>query len=297
MNNKIVALFLIISISLILIILCIKSRENIHENYDPYKYYNKAISNVIETLNELELEWWLTEGTLIGALRYGGNFGQLSNFEQAVDSDIDVMVRAHSQEHWKILAPIIGQKLLDLGWGYYKITHTENQTEFNDKLYVSFSLKNIIGPFDLHADIHMYQVDENKNIAHTLDKCRDLTKKYPKLYPFGNWGGRVPYKGFIVDDKGNLGKCLHNGKIANCPFQAVEFLNGHYGKESEKSDTCIPNEKIEAFTRKSLLEKFKWEKSPKFTIQDLYCIYNRVRDIHERGFQSYYNDIKKLLNI
>ena len=41
-------------------------------------------------------EWWPTEGTLIGILRYGQNFYTLDNIIHASDSDIDVMIRINS---------------------------------------------------------------------------------------------------------------------------------------------------------------------------------------------------------
>ena len=67
--------------------------------------YNKTVKTVFQIINSTGKEWWPTEGTLIGILRYGHNF-DLSNYSFSpigTDTDIDIMIRVDDDVEWKQL--------------------------------------------------------------------------------------------------------------------------------------------------------------------------------------------------
>ena len=56
--------------------------------------YERAINDVLDALDVVGVTDWLTEGTLIGLLRYGRNDNPATR--RSVDHDVDVMVEVVS---------------------------------------------------------------------------------------------------------------------------------------------------------------------------------------------------------
>ena len=94
------------------------SRQNFTNSHSSITSYNKAANQIFTVLDDLNLEWWPTEGTLIGCLRWGSNFGMTENGMLVTDTDIDVMVRVKDDQNWQVVKKEIEKRLktLDPEW-------------------------------------------------------------------------------------------------------------------------------------------------------------------------------------
>ena len=191
------------------------------------RQYDKAIKEVFRLLNSLGVEWWPTEGTLIGILRYGNNFARddLSFAPLGTDIDIDVMVRVDDDQDWTDLRSAIKKKLSLAGWANCQTLGIEGCSDgkFTCSTFHTVNSKTWIEP--LHLDLHRYMVDSSDNLAF-------MTRTKTRGYPFQYWGNSIKYRGGLVDGYGRLGVALYDDTPVPCPLNAVELLshwnNGEY---------------------------------------------------------------------
>lgn len=241
------------------------------------KFYDSAAEELFAFLNTLGVEWWPTEGTLIGILRYGANIVNLPSFGKiSTDTDIDIMIRAESDEDWKKLRQRLTKEIPRLSkFTSCKNVRAANKTETHDKLYCHTEkyINNEEG--HIHADIHRYIVNEEKNYAYTKTTPGDDLS-----YPFQYWGNRIPYRGMITDDNGKLKKAKYNMLTVPCPFNPVEILKHWNDHEYGKGDIRYPYK--QAFGETGKFHKFSMDSKDRKYIQDKWM------ELQKEGFKSFY---------
>ena len=158
--------------------------------------YDEAAKTVFQILISIGKEWWPTEGTAMGILRFGQNF-DLSNYSFSpigTDTDIDIMIRVDDNAEWKNIKIILQGELKNASkhWHGCKISAA---AEVGDKLtcWTNYT----VGDFLVHTDIHRYQVNEKDNYAF-------MTQSDTLKYPFQKWNNKMVHKGGIADENGML---------------------------------------------------------------------------------------------
>jgi len=204
--------------------------------------YHKAAKQVFTILNKLKVEWWPTEGTLIGMLRWGDNFGTIHDGILATDTDIDVMIRVKDEEEWNQLKQQIETELLkDSLWTNCEeldaggITRLPKFTCYTSHTFGRKCYHND----NIHLDLHSYMVDEEQNLIFMDPICK-ISDKCKDKYPFQNWNGKAPYRGLIVDNKGDLAQAKFNDMVVPCPFKALELLGKWHGNEYVDGELHLP---------------------------------------------------------
>jgi hypothetical protein len=84
--------------------------------------YERAINDVLRALDIVEVTYWVTEGTLIGLLRYGRNDHPATR--RSVDHDVDVMVEVASPAEWERVAVELSHHLGAAGWSDFQMMTT-----------------------------------------------------------------------------------------------------------------------------------------------------------------------------
>lgn len=255
--------------------------------------YNQHTESLFGLLNRMGLEWWPTEGTLIGVLRYGGNFAKLPTLGYiATDTDIDIMVRAESDEQWKVVSETLSKQITQLsGFKTCRLMKAANQPNVMDKItcytddYIFTSQGKETG-YDIHTDIHRYLVNEKDNYAYTNSSPTGLH------YPFQYWNNKIPYRGCICDDNGKFKKAIFNSIDIPCPFQATQILQHWNGGEYSASQVAIPAGGI--IKRDNVYKFVNNEKEGALPINHLDREYLEKisQKLHDRGYASFYESYR-----
>jgi len=290
---------LFIILLLLLILLIISNKIYIYESFsdkkilfeNEKKIYNNNAEELFKFLNSLNLEWWPTEGTLIGILRYGSNFGKLPSIgDIATDTDIDIMIRVESDKEWVELSKILENKITKIGnFDYCKLMWAGNKGGEKDKLTCYTKYK--IGGYNIHTDIHRYLVNEKENYAYTN------TINNNKSYPFQYWNNKIPYRGIITDINGKMRKAKYNSVTVPCPYKASKILQLWNDGEYIKDDIIYP---IGGVIIKD--NEYKWidsEKNKPFQLTklDKKYLHETWLKLRNNGFESFIENREKLSNI
>lgn len=245
---------------------------------DPKNFFKNSFGYLVEILKDRE--WWVCEGTLIGALRFGSNFGKLDTYlEMAVDTDIDIMVRVDNKEDFKQLKKYISSELND--WK----TETEKIGGIFKKIVCSPKKSvNLCGQ-GIHFDIHPYIVDENDNTVYMDIKAKNEKCEY--LYPFQKWNGSVPYYDFIVDKQGKFLKGKIDNYDINIPYKYMEILSKWNGGEYKPEGLPYPT------SNPCILKGTKWELKGGKEDWDGYAGHATLNTKDKNILESYKNNLKK----
>lgn len=288
-NKKLYILSVLILILLVLSIIFDDNhrRETLVSSHSLIKDYNSAAKQIFTIMNELNLEWWPTEGTLIGCLRWGSNFGMTENGMHASDTDIDIMVRVKDDQNWQVIKKEIEKRLKtqDPEWIKFE-SHNHNIGISRDPKFSCYYNKRWGSKCrndDIHVDIHSYMVDEKNNHIF-MDPVCNGNDKCANKYPFQKWGGFAPYRGLIVDKNGLFKKCKFGDMILNCPYQAIKLLSNWNDNEYGTGDdlhlprgNCIFKNSCWKLTDNNLsnIDKQKLK--------------NIAKKLHDQGFESFYS--------
>jgi len=233
--------------------------------------YIKHARNLFTLLNKMGVEWWPTEGTLIGILRYGSNFEKLPSIGHlATDTDIDIMIRSDSDEHWKKLREKLKKEIYGIGFNSY------SEKVYNKLVWkLVCGTKDYIGGWDIHSDIHRYIVNEKENYA---------SSNIPH-YPFQLWSDKIPYKGVITDPSGKFRRAKFEDIIVPCPFKAAEILGSWNNKEYEKGTLKYPVGGV----FKNKYGRYSWYEGRvhKLTQEDKKYLYRIWENLQREGFESF----------
>jgi hypothetical protein len=293
-----------IIIFIIIIEICFYIIKNIYIYKKSSKYieekYNNAINDVLDIFINSKYEWWFTEGTLLGSLRFGGNFGVLHQFKQLVNSNIDIMIRVKTQEEWeKKMIPELIDKFKSKRWDKYSILSTNNTKEIY-KLKIKYDNKKyLLTNETIYINIHRYKVKNNivygneslVNFRSGEKENNNQKREECLIYPFNT--GKVKYKGFIVNNEGKFSKCLYNNREVPCIYKVEEFLR-IYG-----NDNYGYNEQIKIIINKKYNKRWIYNNIPKLCIRDLYRLYYYAKQLNDNGYRSYYDkmiNFKKEIN-
>jgi len=283
-----ISVSILIVLSVIIIYQEMPSRQNFTNSHSLITSYNKAAKQIFTVLDDLNLEWWPTEGTLIGCLRWGSNFGMTENGILVTDTDIDLMVRVKDDQNWEDVKKEIEKRLktLDPEWIKFE-SHNHDigisrEPKFSCYYNKRWGLK-CYGNDDIHVDIHSYMVDE-KNNRIFMDPVCNGNDKCANKYPFQKWGGYAPYRGLIVDDKGLFKKCKFGNMTLNCPYQSIKLLSNWNDKEYGTGDDLhLP--------RGNCVFKNSCWKNGDNTLSstDKLRLKNIAKKLHDGGFESFYS--------
>ena len=69
----------------VIVLFVVYAHPSKHTNNDLQKVYIEAATCVFRELNDMKREWWPTEGTLLGMIRWGDNFGKVHGGTLATD--------------------------------------------------------------------------------------------------------------------------------------------------------------------------------------------------------------------
>lgn len=242
-----------------------------------HRQYDEAAREVFRLLTSLGVEWWPTEGTLIGILRYGSNFARkdLSFAPLGTDSDIDIMVRVDDDQDWEDLRSTIKEKLNLVGWATCQNLGVEgsNDGKLTCATFHTVDSKLYIEP--LHLDLHRYIVDSTENLAF-------MTRTKTRGYPFQYWGNSIKYRGGLVDDHGRFGVALYDDTPVPCPLNAVELLshwnNGEYSNIRWPHGGCARVED----------DRLVYHENPvELNDKDEEILREIWGQLHERGYMSF----------
>lgn len=278
MNNK---YFIIVGLIIIFLFFLVKKRknkecmevvkkENDYFNNPQVKLYNECARQIYSLLNFLDVEWWVCEGTLIGMLRWGSNFGKIEDGLLVTDTDIDIMVRVHDDHDWDKLKSTIEKKLLSNKYWKTCASRNDNIGVQRDAKFTCYSGyifgKDCYGnEGNIHVDIHSYYVDEENNSIFMDPICNYYPEECKKKYPFQTWGGSAPYKGLIVDENGKFKTVKFLDMNIPCPFNYIEILKKWNDYEYKDGQLHLPYKN---------------------------CVFNNSWKIHEKELQE--SDLKLL---
>ena len=283
-----ISVSILIALLVIIIYQKMASRQNFTNSYSLITSYNKAANQIFTVLDDLNLEWWPTEGTLIGCLRWGSNFGMTENGMLVTDTDIDLMVRVKDDQNWQVVKKEIEKRLktLDPEWIKFESHNHDIGISREPKFSCYYNKRwglDCYGNDDIHVDIHSYMVDEKNNRIFMDPVCNDNNKCANK-YPFQKWGGFAPYRGLIVDDKGLFKKCKFENMILNCPYQSRKLLSNWNDNEyGTGEDLHLP--------RGNCVFKNSCWKNGDNTLSntDKLRLKNIAKKLHNEGFESFYS--------
>ena len=264
------------------------SRQNFFTSRSLISSYNSAANQIFTVLDDLNLEWWPTEGTLIGCLRWGSNFGMTENGALVTDTDIDVMVRVKDDQNWQVVKKEIEKRLktLDPEWIKFESHNHDIGISREPKFSCYYNKRwgsKCYGNDDIHVDIHSYMVDE-KNNRIFMDSVCNGNDKCANKYPFQKWGGFAPYRGLIVDKNGSFKKCKFGDMILNCPYQSRKLLSNWNDNEyGTGNDLHLPRGNC-------VFKNSRWKLTDnKLSDIDKQKLKNIAKELHDNGFESFYS--------
>eukprot|EP01083_Nonionella_stella_P163160 536210_1 len=181
-----------------------------------------VLFEVIDVVEATGLEHFVTEGTLLGLLRYGASEGvfpgQKCNF---LDNDFDIMIRVESKSHFHdVVRPLITQQLVKKGWLHCLNRHADKLTCYREK---------VLG---WRVDFYSFYEKDGK------------LRHFEMADPFGEefWKKEWPPPQELIYP---LKECLAYGRRISCPGRALEFIL--HAKPSMGSDMCevaMPDSKL-----------------------------------------------------
>lgn len=286
-------LYTLLSIGIIVLVV-INMRPTKHTNNDLQHIYTEAAMCVFHELKEMGREWWPTEGTLLGIIRWGDNFGELDGGTIATDVDIDVMIRVDDDEEWEQVRNELSARFLKkMGWTHCNVRKVNGISKSRKpKLtcYTPHDFGALCGPdSDIHVDIHRYMVDEKSNIIYTDRGCDVKPHLCKKKYPFQAWGGVAPYRGLIVNDNGEFSKAKFNSMDVPCPYMYDEILSKWNGNEYGSGKTLhIPAGQICLDIGNGKNNIFTWKKNGfDITGNDWTTLCKSAKKLESEGYASF----------
>ena len=283
-----ISVSILIALSVIIIYQEMAPRQNFTNSHSLITSYNKAANQIFTVLDDLNLEWWPTEGTLIGCLRWGSNFGMTENGVLVTDTDIDIMVRVQDDQNWQVVKKEIEKRLktLDPEWIKFESHNHDIGISREPKFSCYYNKRwglDCYGNDDIHVDIHSYMVDE-KNNSIFMDPVCNGNNKCVNKYPFQKWGGFAPYRGLIVDDKGLFKKCKFGNMTLNCPYQSRKLLSNWNDNEyGTGEDLHLPRGNC-------VFKNSCWTNGDNIlSSTDKLRLKNIAKKLHDEGFESFYS--------
>ena len=236
--------------------------------------YDESAKTVFNIMNSLGYEWWPTEGTLIGILRYGEVF-DLSNFSFSpigCDDDIDIMIRVDDESEWEKLKKILEEKFKKVLW---KNCYTGTNPIIAPRAKYVCQTKYYIDGENIHTDIHRYIVNEKTNTASAPQK---------NYYPFQYWkNSEIKYKGNLVDSNGKLGVALYKDIEVPCPLNAISLLSHWNNNEYAASDIRWPKGGVQKQGNKFILS----DANVQITEDDKKKLRKLWAKLHKQGYMSF----------
>lgn len=248
-------------IGLVLAFLWIFNRKQVGYKYqqqqdqliDIAQLYSKAHRSVHDIMDRIGHEWFISDGNLIAALRYGSPHSKIGEHDLVlVDSDIDIMIRCDDVHSWnnEVIPALCKQFLSDEwrdGGGHNRLWKTYtiyslSKSKLDSNKITFYTDINVIDTscrdyheYDLHVDIHRYFLNSDGTTISVIDLSDG--PDYEE-YPFGMWGGRAPYAGFIVDpNTHSLKTALMDGRPVPVPFDTINYVqtirNRRYHSEEQ----------------------------------------------------------------
>ena len=242
--------------------------------------FDEAAKSVFQILISTGKEWWPTEGTAMGILRYGQNF-DLSNYSFSpigTDTDIDIMIRVDDDAEWVNIRTSFQEELKNASkhWRWCSISNWYSKV--GDKLtcWTDFVVGGKTDHQTIHTDIHRYQVNEKDNYAF-------MTQSEKLDYPFQKWKNKMVYKGGIADENGMLGVALYDDMPIPCALNVVEMLSHWNGGEYTFDNIKWP---YGGFVKDG--DHFRWSYKPvNITENDKLKLRKLWNDLHSQGYLSF----------
>ena len=258
---------------------CLYGAENDCSPEMSKEMFDDAAKTVFQILISTGKEWWPTEGTAMGILRFGQNF-DLSSYSFSpigADTDIDIMIRVDNNTEWENIRTKLQEELKNASkhWRWCGIS---NVASVGDKLtcWTDFVVGGKAGHQTIHTDIHRYQVNEKDNYAF-------MTQSDTLNYPFQKWKNKMVYKGGIADENGMLGVALYDDMPIPCALNIVEMLSQWNGGEYSFDDIKWP---YGGFVNDG--DHFKWNYKPvAITENDKIKLRKLWKDLHSQGYLSF----------
>lgn len=292
-----IIIYTLISIGVIILIVT-NAHPSKHTNNNLQNIYRDAATYVFSELNDMKREWWPTEGTLLGIIRWGDNFGSLEEGIIATDVDIDLMIRVDDDEDWEQVRNELSNRLLKkIGWTHCKLRKVNGIAKSKKpKLtcYTPHYFGSLCGPDSgIHVDIHRYMVNEKSNTIFTDYECDGNPHKCKNKYPFQAWGGTAPYKGLIVNENGEFSKAKFNNMEVPCPYMYEEILSKWNGNEYGSGETLhLPAGQISLCNKvdkeKNNMNIFTWKKNGfDITGNDWTTMCESAKELQSKGYASF----------
>ena len=277
------------------------------------QYFEEIFDDVHRALNSLDVKWWLVEGTLAGALRFGNNFGLTNKYMSFADRDIDIMVEVQDELHWTQIKRSLREHFMKnshpTGWKWTKCSqHNHNIAvsrkfpKFKCETSAFFIVKGPgrdreLGDGRIHVDMHSYFVSAERNRVAMDKKCLSNPNLCKNRWPFQSWGGSAPYRGLIVNGDGHFSKIKYGQHTIGSVFDPIKIMTRWNGKEYASSQhhqqdgPHMPfNEYCLSGTLESpVLKPVKADKSP----GNILSMCEMSFQLNREGFSSWYSAFSK----
>ena len=255
---------------------------------------NEYFKKIYEILNNSNCEWFPCEGNLIAALR-GSNFYDLPSMGRVlVDSDIDLVVLYRTKNQLSNLKIEIKKIFGETNWDYIvsglgifsvypkdcnKLIKEDNEIicGYNSR-WCAFRI-----------DITCCLIDND--LVYIEDVIKE--NKGNTEFPFQKWGGKIPYKNFLVDENGKYRKGLLYGLDVNIPYKFMSLIGDWNNEEYKKSNIHLPLNKPCKLTKDN-----KWiqENSDYYGLNvidensiDFKYLENIWKDLAKKGYTTFAN--------
>ena len=287
------------------------SSDNRFQIY-PELQYSQVVKETFDALNTLDTNWWVVEGTLAGALRWGNNIGFTSKNIALTDTDIDVMIEIKDEEDWirmkKTLKTNFLKNVHSYNWRWTEC-NSYNHNIAPIRKYPKFKCKTSVSSFSgsgtkgmtgsVHLDLHSYFVSQKLNKIATDPACFRNPSLCKKKWPFQYWGGIAPYRGLIVNTNGQFSKVKYGSQVVRAAFDSVKLIsawnNGEYSSKmhntNKNGNEHFPyNEYCIFGTLKApTLKQVSKDKSPETAL----TLCKKSLELHQNGFASWYSKFSK----
>jgi hypothetical protein len=230
-----------------------------------------AYIDLISCFKDLDMEWFVVGGTLIGLLRYGAHYGKIGDRYDLVDPDIDFAFRVDDQADYDNKMKRIWEYLKQKGWKACKGHH--------ECLQMCFYTSRFETPlnFPIYGDFFAYYVEDGN--------MRSLCEN---KYPFQSWDDKMP-----VDLIFPVKKCKFYEYDVNCPNKYIEFLNKFnndaYG--GENSSLAYPDTYSECSLALSWWTRYTNTTGPEkpLTEREISDLKKYAQKLKDEGYESFYD--------
>jgi phosphorylcholine metabolism protein LicD len=259
--------------------------------------FDGVVTDIAAAIAHFNTSWWITEGTLFGALRAGGNFRFTPDRVQVMDTDIDVMVEIESEAQWTTMRKAIEkylrtQKHSEFRWTGCFAMHLSHRETAKLTCYtdakMNFVPYGVSETLDggIHVDIHSYFVSKKLNRIAMSQVCLVTPSKCKSFWPFQAWGGGAPYRGLIASDTGQFATVKYGNSTLSCMYDPLVVLRKWNHGEYSQGKVRLP--KYEYSWTGTLSDPVFVKEEMNTSPENVLAVCEETYQLYREGYASFY---------